>query len=103
MAEADLDTLYFSELKKIRRIDCSTPRCYSNGFCTGYMRRHAVVGWGIEYECPDCKSKGLRSGSYVANLVEQILEADQEAQQKLVESYVASRPNTRNPFREPWP
>jgi hypothetical protein len=97
------DSLYFTALKTIQRLDCSTPRCYANGFCTGYLRRHPLVGWGVEYDCPDCHQKGIRSTRWINDLAERVLAAGQEEQQKLIESFVASRPDTRNPFRAPWP
>jgi len=97
MKATDSDTFYFADLETIRRIDCSTPRCRANGYCTGYLRLHDVIGWCIEYACPDCNSTGLRHTPDVRELVEALLTADDTEQRRLVEDYVATRPNTRNP------
>jgi hypothetical protein len=103
VTESGPEELFFPQLQAIGRIDCSTPKCYANGVCTGYLRLSESVGWwGIEYECPDCNSKGLSCSGAVNRLVQELLALDEAGQGELMRRYVATRPNSRKPFSEPW-
>jgi hypothetical protein len=95
--------LFFPQLQKISGIDCSTPKCFARGFCTGYLKQRSPLGWHIEYDCPDCKGKRHIHCASVPNLGEQVSLVDVAEAERLIKSSVKSRPRGPRPFSAPWP
>jgi hypothetical protein len=92
---------HFPRLRDICGIDCTIPKCGTSAFCTGRVTWQLGGRFEVETECPDCRTVGPVWTPATQRLGDALRLASGEAEESLIEQFVASRPAGPHPLRDP--
>jgi hypothetical protein len=91
----------FPSLREIRGIDCSTPKCLANAYCTGRVVWETSGQIWLETECADCQACNLHATPATQRLGDALVDAHPDAREALIREFVRSRPAGAHPLRDP--
>jgi hypothetical protein len=92
----------FPELRRLRGVDCTTPKCCANAYGTGQIVRSEsprLLLWSIAFHCPDCDDEMLIGSPAVDALVAQLLAEAPARHAEIVAQWVAPRIGDAHPCR----